>query len=382
MTVGTLDELGVADGGISREDVEEMGRVKLKYFVTNTMQKLSSPLSPSHSQTSGTLYPITNSVNCNRFSAGHRSFLAALTAGTEPRSFKEAMKFPQWREAMKKEIEALEDNRTWSVVLLPEGKKALGTQWVYKVKYNSDGSVERFKARLVVFGNQQVEGIENNDTFAQAANMVTIRTFLAVATVKNWELYQMDVHNAFLHGNLSEEIYMKLPPGSTRGVRVPCASYTSVVWVEACTSLLVLEVGFNIETFLHESRLDYWTAAIRVVKYLKGCPGQGILLKAQNSLQLSGWCDSDWASFPITRRSVSGWIVFLGDSLVSWKTKKQVRVPRSSAKAEYRSMAIITCELKWLKGLLRSFGIQHSGSIELLCDSQSAMHLAQNPVFH
>ncbi|GAA0158980.1 transmembrane signal receptor [Lithospermum erythrorhizon] len=137
--------------------------------------------------------------------------------GREPRSFKEAMKFPQWHEAMKKEIEALEDNRTWSVVQLPEGKKALGTQWVYKVKYNSDASVERFKTRLVVFCNHQVEGINYNDTFAPVAKMVMVRTFLAVVAVKNWELHQMDVHNAFLHGDLSEEIYMKLPPGFNKG---------------------------------------------------------------------------------------------------------------------------------------------------------------------
>ncbi|GAA0144008.1 transmembrane signal receptor [Lithospermum erythrorhizon] len=112
----------------------------------------------------------------------------------EPRSFKEAMKFPEWREAMKKEIEALENNGTWSMVTLPPGKKALGAQWVYKV-----------------------EGIDFNDTFALVAKMVTVRVFLAVAAVKKWELHQMDVQNAFLHGDLSEEVFMRLPPGFDKG---------------------------------------------------------------------------------------------------------------------------------------------------------------------
>lgn len=118
-----------------------------------------------------------------------------------------------WRHAMQTKIRALEDNGTWTMEKLPPGKRALGSQWVYKIKYNSDGSVERLKARLVVFGNHQIAGIDYNETFAPVAKMVTVRAFLAIAASKNWELHQMDVHNAFLHGDLNEEVYMKLPPG-------------------------------------------------------------------------------------------------------------------------------------------------------------------------
>lgn len=118
-----------------------------------------------------------------------------------------------WKKAMKKEIIALEDNQTWVMEPLPPGKKALKCRWVYKIKYNSDGSVERLKARLVIFGNHQVEDIDYNETFAPVAKMVTMRAFLAVAAAKNRELHQMDVYNAFLHGDLDEEVYMKPPPG-------------------------------------------------------------------------------------------------------------------------------------------------------------------------
>jgi len=110
---------------------------------------------------------------------------------------------------MTKEIRALEDNKTWEFATLPHGKTALGCKWVYKIKYNADGSIERYKARLVVLGNHQVEGIDYNETFAPVARMVTVRCILTIVVSKGWSLHQMDVHNTFLHGDLNEDIYMK-----------------------------------------------------------------------------------------------------------------------------------------------------------------------------
>ena len=133
---------------------------------------------------------------------------------------------------------------------------------------------------------------------------------------------------------------------------------------------------------MHASKQEHWDVALLVVRYLKGSPGQGILLRSDAPLSLQGWCDSDWASCPTTRRSLTGLIVFLGGSPISWKTKKQHTVSRSSDEAEYRSMASLTCELKWLKGLLSSLVVVHSSPISLFCDSKSALHIAQNPVFH
>lgn len=104
--------------------------------------------------------------------------------------------------------------------------------------------------------------------------------------------------------------------------------------------------------FMKKPLAEHWLTALRVVRYLKGCPDQGIMLSSTSNLNLIAYCDSDWSACPLTRRSLSAYVVMLGDSLVSWKTKKQKTVSRSSAEAEYRSMADATCELKWLKRLL------------------------------
>ncbi|XP_021771703.1 uncharacterized protein LOC110735827 [Chenopodium quinoa] len=150
-----------------------------------------SILSPSTSQSSwstpcssGTPYSLTNFVNYDKFSLRHRAFIAAVDTVVEPRNFKEAMQDEGWREAMQKEISALEDNETWIMEELPAGKKALGCRWVYKVKLNFDGTIEKLKARLFIFGNHLVEGIDYIETFAPVAKMVTIPAFLAVAAAK------------------------------------------------------------------------------------------------------------------------------------------------------------------------------------------------------
>jgi len=432
---------------------------------------------------------------------------------------------------MQQEIQALEDNNTWTVCPLPPQKRALGCKWVYKIKYHVNGTIERFKARLVILGNHQIEGIDYNETFAPVAKMVTVRIVFAVAAAKHWELHQMDVHNAFLHGDLQEEIYMKFPPGfrsshsdmvckfhkslyglkqaprcwfaklsralKEYGFQRSYSDYSLFTLHDKNIQLVVLvyvddliicgnnhdsiqcfkdylsrrflmkdlgklkyflrvevarsstgiflcqrkyaldiisEVGLLgakpastpleqnhhlglangellanpdryrrlvgrliylcftrpelsycvhvLSQFMQQPRTEHWEAALRVVRYLKSNPGQGVLLDSRCDLQLSGWCDSDWAACPLTRKSLTGWIVFLGHSPISWKTKKQNTVARSSAEAEYRSMASTTCELKWIKSVLSNLGVTHSMPIQLYCDNQAASHIAKNPVFH
>ena len=117
---------------------------------------------------------------------------------------------------MTEELEALETNHTWDIVPLPPLKRPIGCKWVFTIKYLSDGRIERYKARLVAQGYNQVYGIDYGETFALVAKMNTIRILIALAVQFDWPLQQYDVKNAFLHGELEEEIYMKIPPGYSK----------------------------------------------------------------------------------------------------------------------------------------------------------------------
>ncbi|CAL2227718.1 unnamed protein product [Prunus armeniaca] len=492
----------------------------------------ASLLDPSAtSATSSTRYPLTRYVSYSHLSDAHRSFVTNISHLVEPVSYEQASMDPKWVEAMQTELDALAANNTWTIMPLPSGHRAIGCRWVFKIKYNSDGTVERYKARLVAKGFTQREGIDYKETFAHVAKLITVRCLLSVAAIRNWSLHQLDVQNAFLHGDLQEEVYMQPPPGFRRqGERVVCRLNKSLYGLKQASrswfhkfSHAIQEIGFHqsradyslftkvcdhsftaillyvddmiitgnnedaivcLKRFLHTKfrikdlgplkyflgvevarskdgisicqrkyaldileeagllgakpamfpmeqhlkltptdgvilkdpthyrrlvgRLIYLTitrpeiaysvhilsqfiqqprkprldAVHRLLRYLKIAPGQGLLFPSQGSLILRGYCDADWAGCPTTRRSISGYCVFLGNALIAWKTKEQTTVSRSSAEAEYRSMAAITCELTWLRYLLRNLCIDHSEPATLHCDNQAAIHIAANPVYH
>ena len=122
-------------------------------------------------------------------------------------------------------------------------------------------------------------------------------------------------------------------------------------------------------------------AAKRILRYLRGTLHLGIYFRS-GPLNLSAYCDVDWARDPIDRRSITGMVVFLGNSPITWSAKKQSVVSRSSTEVEYRSLAITTAELYWLRMLLKDLGIYLYHPPILWCDNVSALALASNPIFH
>jgi len=145
------------------------------------------------------------------------------------------------------------------------------------------------------------------------------------------------------------------------------------------------DISFAVQTlsqFLQNPRTPHLHALLHTLAYVQGTINHGILLKGDDHLNLQGYSDSDWAACPHTRRSVTGYIILLGSSPISWKSKKQGTVSRSSSEAEYKAMAQAASEITWLVRLLEELGVSNLKPVQLHCDNQSALHIAKNPVFH
>ena len=231
----------------------------------------------SHTPTSSstkiftTPYPLSSVLSYTQLKNPYQSYVLAYSLDTEPTSFKQAMMSDKWIKAMDLELEAMALNKTSSVVSLPPGKNVVGCKWVYTIKYNADGSIERYKARLVAKGYTQLEGVDYFETFSPVAKLATVKLILDLAAKKNWSLTQMDVTNAFLHSELEEEIYMSIPQGYTPsdGVLPPnavCRLHKSIYGLKQasrqwykCFSSVLFKNGF-IQTHVDNTLFVKFTA--------------------------------------------------------------------------------------------------------------------------
>nr|CAE05707.2 OSJNBb0065J09.3 [Oryza sativa Japonica Group] len=437
---------------------------------------------------------IANYVSYSSLSPAYRAFIASFQSIVIPKDWREAKNDPKWHEAMMEEMSALEKNKTWELVPFPTGKKVVSCKWVNAVKQDPFGKVERYKARLVAKGYSQTYGIDYDETFAPVAKMSTVRTLISCAANFDWPLYQLDVKNAFLHGDLQEEVYMEIPPGfstsqtkgkvlrlkkslyglkqsprawfdrfrramcgmgykqcngdhtlfyrhrgkkiailavyvddiiitgddtqeiaqlkeniskefevkdlgqlkyflgieiarSPRGIVLSQRKYVLDLLCDtgmlgcrpASTPIeqnhkLCAELGDPVNKeryqrlvgrliylchtrpdityavsvvsrYMHDPRSGHMDAVYRILRYLKGSPGKGLWFKKNGHLGVEGYCDADWASSLDDRRSTSGYCVFVGGNLVSWRSKKQPVVSRSTAEAEYRAMSGCICRI-------------------------------------
>ncbi|KAK8933348.1 hypothetical protein KSP39_PZI015566 [Platanthera zijinensis] len=138
-----------------------------------------------------------------------------------------------------------------------------------------------------------------------------------------------------------------------------------------------------VSRYMHSPRSSHLQAVERILRYLKKAPGQGLVYKVSSSTPtLVAYSDADYAGSLDDRRSTSGFCTYFGGHLITWRSKKQAVVARSSAEAEYRAMASVVSELTWLESLLTDLGVKLPSPALLLCDSQAAIHIAKNPVFH
>ena len=192
-------------------------------------------------------------VSYSNLSPNFSAFTAKLSSIPIPNNIQEALRSPEWKKAVYEEINALEKNQTWVMEELPRNKPTVGCKWVFTPKFNADGTLERYKARLVAKGFTQTYGIDYTETFAPVAKLNTVRVLLSVAVNLDWPLQQLDVKNAFLNGDLEEEVFMDPPPGfedrfGTKVCRLKKALYglkqSPRAWFDRFTKF-VLKQGYS-----------------------------------------------------------------------------------------------------------------------------------------
>ena len=185
----------------------------------------------------------------------------------EPKTYKQAVDSREendWRRAMQEEIDSINENETWILTSLPPDRKALRGKWVYKIKRGPAGEILRYKARWVVRGFEQREGIDYNETFASVVKPMSYKAIFAIAAANDWEIHQMDVKTAFLYGRVDEEIYVEQPTGlddgSTRVCKLKKALYglkqSSRIWYETITTFFksheFVPVNADLSVFVKE----------------------------------------------------------------------------------------------------------------------------------
>jgi len=138
----------------------------------------------------------------------------------------------------------------------------------------------------------------------------------------------------------------------------------------------------HLSQFVVASTSTHQHVVVQILIYIKGSPRVRIFLSTTSKIHLKGCSDCDWASCIDIKRSITGYATYIGDSLISWKSKKQVTVSRCSSKAEYKALASVICELQWLTYLLEDFKVDFQQSATLYCDNKSALRIAVNPMFH
>ncbi|XP_071680966.1 uncharacterized protein [Lolium perenne] len=334
-----------------------------------------------------------------------------LSISSEPQNLQVALSDSNWKNAMDDEYKALVDNKTWHLVPHKQGINLIDCKWVYRIKKKADGTIDRYKARLVAKGFKQKYGIDYEDTFSPVVKAATIRLVLAVLVSRGWSLRQLDVKNAFLHGVLEEEVYMKQPPGyenphapyhvckldkSLYGLKqAPRAWFAKLssklqqlgfMASKADTSLFIYnKSGITIYVLVYVDDIIVTSSSNKAITALLHDLSTAFALKDLGDLHyflgievrrcLDRGCVDD-------RRSTGGFAVYFGPNLISWSARKQATVSRSSTEAEYKSLANATAEVIWIESLLKELGIERRQVSCLWCDNMGATYLSANPVFH
>ncbi|GKV30830.1 hypothetical protein SLEP1_g39605 [Rubroshorea leprosula] len=364
----------------------------------------------------------------------------ALSEEHEPTSFKEAcesVNFDQWRGAMEEEMESLHKNKTWDLVQLPEGRKAIGCRWIYKLKKDSEGNIERYKARLMIKGvvlafvaslDLELEQLDvktaflhddmiiagNNPTYvstlkAQLAGEFDMKDSGAVNQILGMKVFRdrKDMKIWLNQKNYIERVLQRFNMQNAKPVSTPFpvhiklsseyspsteaekAAMSRVPYSSAVGSLMFAMVGTRpdiaqaveaVSKYMANPGRVHWDAVKWILRYLKDTSSVSLCYRSMEP-DCVGFVDADFAGDRDKRRSTSGNVFIMAGGAVSWESKLQPVVALSTTEAEYISISHACKEAIWLERLLAEFKMKQD-TFSMHCDSQSALLLAKNPTFH
>ncbi|GJV47374.1 ribonuclease H-like domain-containing protein [Tanacetum coccineum] len=354
-----------------------------------------------------------------------------------PKSYRGVFRDPNWQNAMRDEYHSLIKNKTCTLVPRPPDTNIVRCMWLFRHKYLANDTLSRYTARLMANDSTQLEGVDGDVTFSPVVKPGTIQNVLSLAASRHWLIHQLDVKNAFLHGDLSKTgtdiAYLLLYVDDI----VPTASSKSLLQQIirslhqefAMTDLGQLNYFLGISVTRDSSRLflSQKKYAIELLDraHMDNCnlsqtpidtesklgsDGDPVFdptlyrslagslqyltftrpdisyavqqLFSSSTIDLVAYSDADWDGCLITRRLTSGYYVFLGNNLLSWSSKRQPTLSRSSAEAEYHGVTNAVAETCWLRNLLRELHTPLTSATLVYCDNVSAVYLSCNPVQH
>ncbi|GKC02688.1 ribonuclease H-like domain-containing protein [Tanacetum coccineum] len=268
-----------------------------------------------------------------------------------PKSYRDAFNDPNWQHAMYDEYNALIKNQTWTLVPRPPDANIVQCMWLFRHKYLADGSLSRCKARLVVNGSTQLEGVDVDETFSPVVKPGTIWIVLSLAASRHWYVHQLDVKNAFLH---AFSLWAQASPSRLGTDTAYLLLYVDDIVLTASSERISVRRD---STWMFLSQRKY-AGEIFERAGMVNCNPSRTPIDTESKLGSDGDPVSDptlyrsLAGCPTTRRFTSGYCVFLGNNLLSWSSKRQPTLSCSSAEAEYRGVANAVAETCWLRNLL------------------------------
>nr|GEV53027.1 ribonuclease H-like domain-containing protein [Tanacetum cinerariifolium] len=284
-------------------------------------------------------HPMVTQAKAGIFKPLERIYCHVTTTSPLPRSYVHALHDPNWKEAMLDEYNALITNGTWVLVPRPANVNVVRSMWLFKHKYNADGSLS------------------------------------SGSLLPEFAMTDIGLLNYFLESKLGLDgdpvsdptLYHSLP-GALR----------YLTFTRPDLSYAVQHVCL----YMHDPRDPHFTALKRILRYVRGTLDYGLQLHVSYTTQLSAYTDADWVGCPVTRRSTSEYYVFLDDNLLSWSVKRQVTLSRFSAEAEYRGVANVVAETAWIRNFLCELHTPLFTTTLVYCDNVSAVYVPANPVQH